>query len=676
MATVKRCVMLGLDGLCHPLVEKFVSEGEMPNIEKLIRGGVHTRIRPVIPPQTPTNWNTLATGASPGTHGVVQWGSHIPGEPVHEFHRHEAYHAALCRAEYIWEAASRVGVDSILFNYLGFPPTTKSATSIDFLFSGRQSNFDLAPATVYHNLPEHNCTDLLEPAPADTWKNIPNSGPPPLEVELSVETSVPGNGFTLYALIFGENRYDTVLIGSKKDAAAAEARLRQGEWSPWLSGVFDTKDQGSKEGLFRFKLQELSDNASRISLYRTDAFASDGSFCSDTSLGRRLVEELGPYSFAASSADLHGTVLPEWAESHDVWESLGLEWGTFDEVLAAEARWWSRAARTAMDSKKAKLLILQWHLLDCVGHVFFGKIDPTGSYYEPEKADFYWKIVRDYYRAADRFVGEFLGQLDDGGTVFAVVSDHGMVADVKAVSLINLFKERGWVTLTPDGTDVDWAGSRVFFVQNHLWINLKGRDEGGIVSGEDYGALRQEILNALRSLTDPENGDHCFAIVVPREDAAMIGLWGDYIGDVCYCYSGGYRWTGPEVLSSGETRIVFPCGGGNHGPMVPTYETDVTSVMGDLVLWGPGVKKNFVIPKELQKKYCSTDLAPTLSRLIGIPTPAQNEGRVLHEFLEGMESGWPERESKPLGRHRTDISPRPTVRTRPKSLQGDDTDEI
>ena len=63
------------------------------------------------------------------------------------------------------------------------------------------------------------------------------------------------------------------------------------------------------------------------------------------------------------------------------------------------------------------------------------------------------------------------------------------------------------------------------------------------------------------------------AFVLAREDAAVVGLWGDSVGDVVYCYSGGYRWSGPEVLKIGETRLVFPSGGGNHGPMLPSYET-------------------------------------------------------------------------------------------------------
>ena len=110
MSKPGRTVLLGLDAMVPNVVEKFLAEGILPNFARLLERGSFTRLRPVIPAQTPTNWNTLATGASPGTHRLVQWGSHIPGEPVWEYHRAEAFNAGLCRAEYLWEAAARADV--------------------------------------------------------------------------------------------------------------------------------------------------------------------------------------------------------------------------------------------------------------------------------------------------------------------------------------------------------------------------------------------------------------------------------------------------------------------------------------------------------------------------------------------------------------------------------------
>jgi predicted AlkP superfamily phosphohydrolase/phosphomutase len=660
MPHAKRALFLGLDAMVPTMVEKFLAEGIMPHFARLLERGSLTRILPVIPAQTPSNWNTLATGATPGTHGVVQWGSHVPGEPVWEYHRADAFTAGLCRAEYLWEAAARQGRHSVVMNYAGYPPTTGAATTIDWLYLPSRSYFDLAPPTVYHNCPELDTTDPIELRPAREWANLPPLARRPLEAGIPVLPATEGSGPTYHALALGQGAdYDTLLIALDKNAVQPLAALAVGEWSDWVRAPFRTADRGEAEGAFRFKLLELSPDGQRLRLYRSDAFPADGRFCSDPALGRRLVAELGPYVHAGMSCALHTR---GW-----------LDWETVDQVMAGEAAWWSRAAERAMEEGDASLLVLHWHILDAMGHRFVPLVDPAGTAYDPQRAEAYWEVVRNYYVAADRFVGAFMDRFDDGETVFAVVSDHGMPANVKAVSLVNLFVERGWVALTPDGRGVDWTRSQVFFAQNHLWINLRGRDEGGIVSPGEYRALRAQVLAAMRDLKDPETGEHAFAFVLPREDAPMVGLWGEYIGDLVYCYSGGYRWSGPEVLGMGEGRTVFPCAGGNHGPMIPTYETEVTSVMGALLLSGPGVRAGVRLPRAEQARVCTTDLAPTLAYLLGLDAPAQSEGRVLREFVNDFCVARPPRTVRSVARP---LRHRPTVRPRPVVLQGDVTDEV
>lgn len=659
MPRAKRALLLGLDAMVPNAVEEFLAEGVLPNFARLLERGSFTRVRPVVPAQTPTNWNTLATGATPGTHGVVQWGSHLPGEPVWEYHREEAFNVGLCRAEYLWEAAARAGKRSVVMNYAGYPPSTDAAVFIEWLFQPARSYFDLSPATVHHNLPGIGTTDPVELAPADGWANLPPCTGPPLAAEIPVVTATEGTGPTYHALLLARNgAYETVLITPSKDAAPPLATLRLGQWSDWVRAQFDTADQGQVEGAFRLKLVQLSADGQRLSIYRSDAFPTDGRFCSDPALGRRLVAELGPYVHAGGTCGLH---CRGW-----------LDWDTVDDVMAAEAEWWSGAARTAMEANDASLLVLHWHILDAMGHRFVPLVDPTGSEYDAERADDNWEIVRSYYRAADRFLGAFLDRFDDGETAFAVVSDHGMPANKKAVSLLNLFKERGWVTLSPDGKQVDWAQSKVFWAQNHLWVNLRGRDEGGIVPPGEYDGLRSEVMAALKDVKDPETGEHVMAFVLAREDAPMVGLWGDYIGDLVFCYAGGYRWSGPEVLRMGEERIVLPCGGGNHGPMIPTYETETTSVMGALVLGGSGIRPGVELPRLEQAAICTTDVAPTLAHLLDLEPPAQSEGRVLREFLSDCYADRPQRRLEPTARA---ILRRPTSEPQPISLQGDVTDE-
>ncbi|NQT50502.1 hypothetical protein HQ576_00540, partial [bacterium] len=97
-----------------------------------------------------------------------------------------------------------------------------------------------------------------------------------------------------------------------------------------------------------------------------------------------------------------------------------------------------------------------------------------------------------------------------------------------------------------------------------------------------------------------------------------------------------------------------------------------TSVMGALVLAGAGVRSHPPIPRLEQFRYCTTDVAPTLAHLIGIEPPAQNEGRILHEFLAGAHA---ERPARTLQSTDRPIVSRPTTKPQPIQLQGDVTDE-
>ncbi|HID05629.1 MAG TPA: hypothetical protein EYP10_00625 [Armatimonadetes bacterium] len=280
--------------------------------------------------------------------------------------------------------------------------------------------------------------------------------------------------------------------------------------------------------------------------------------------------------------------------------------------------------------------------------------------------------MRTIYEVADQLVGEIVSRFDLNETTVVIASDDGMPPNRKAVSLFNLFRQHGLVAVreTRDGRLVpDWANSRVFYSQNHLWVNLQGRDPNGIVPADEYEQTVQLVLKLLRGLTDPETGEHVIAVALRREDAPLIGLWGQNIGDVVFVYAGGYRWTGAEVLQLGEERVVFPSGGANHGPQLPSYETDVSSNYGILLMAGAGIRSNYVRDYKRLGPPCTTDIAPTVAHLIGIPTPAQSEGAVLFDMLINAPPP-PRRELKPLPWR---IRPH---RPRRVTLAGDVTDEI
>ena len=96
----KRIMVIGLDGLCVPMIQRFAKEGIIPNMAKLLKRGTLSRLISVVPAQTPTNWTTLATGAYPGTHGISVWGTPNPSDPFDQLNRNNAMSSNFCLATF------------------------------------------------------------------------------------------------------------------------------------------------------------------------------------------------------------------------------------------------------------------------------------------------------------------------------------------------------------------------------------------------------------------------------------------------------------------------------------------------------------------------------------------------------------------------------------------------
>lgn len=65
-----RLLIIGLDGADYQLTRSLLSEGSMPNLERLISRGCFGKLVSTIPPATPVAWRSLASGVNPGKHGV------------------------------------------------------------------------------------------------------------------------------------------------------------------------------------------------------------------------------------------------------------------------------------------------------------------------------------------------------------------------------------------------------------------------------------------------------------------------------------------------------------------------------------------------------------------------------------------------------------------------------
>jgi predicted AlkP superfamily phosphohydrolase/phosphomutase len=170
---------------------------------------------------------------------------------------------------------------------------------------------------------------------------------------------------------------------------------------------------------------------------------------------------------------------------------------------------------------------------------------------------------------------------------------------------------------------IDWSGTRAFGdnTRSAVWLNLEGRDPGGIVPPADKAALVEELREVLSALVD-ETGDPVVEAVHTPEEL-YAGPYVDRAPDlqIDWRYDrpvGGLRYEGRlgRAASRGSSKGFMHGLSGAHRPL------------GVLMLGGTrfaeGVRLDGVGLE---------DLCPTILHLLELPVPEDVDGRVVVEAL-------------------------------------------
>ncbi|MCI0394675.1 MAG: alkaline phosphatase family protein [Chloroflexi bacterium] len=68
-----KLLIIGIDGATFDLILPWVEAGHLPNLARLIQGGVRANLASTLPPVTSPAWPTFMTGCNPGKHGVFDF---------------------------------------------------------------------------------------------------------------------------------------------------------------------------------------------------------------------------------------------------------------------------------------------------------------------------------------------------------------------------------------------------------------------------------------------------------------------------------------------------------------------------------------------------------------------------------------------------------------------------
>ncbi len=121
-----KLLIIGFDGATFDLIRPWAQAGHLPNLARIMDGGVHGDLISTLPPVTSPAWPTFMTGCNPGKHGVFDF-IHPHGENF------ILVNATRIRQPTIWQRLSdadfRVGVMNVPVTY---PPAPVNG----FLISG------------------------------------------------------------------------------------------------------------------------------------------------------------------------------------------------------------------------------------------------------------------------------------------------------------------------------------------------------------------------------------------------------------------------------------------------------------------------------------------------------------------------------------------------------------
>jgi hypothetical protein len=390
-----------MDGMNLPLLRRFAAEGVLPTFSALMARGATNRVLPAIPAWTPTNWATMITGATAGTHGLGGWSVRQKSDSWTE-HRLHSWHSDSMTAETIWEVADEAG-KRVLVNFwpsgswpsrlrhgyvvasgfhdsqfpIAAPVEFFCTTRADVAEGRRAGARGLERArqggrsgqtidTAETGISPGSIVCRLAPAVETGWRDAPEGA---LAATLLFPRLRSGeSALHLLATRRGDGGFERVVVCEAKDPATALVTLERGRWSDfairsWGDGA---GVDGNTEGSVRFHLLAADAAAGTLRVVASQVYAARG-FASPAGLDRQLLEAAGPFFDTFS-------INPTGGEA---------ERDCFLGDIRYQGEWQVRVARHVMQNGGWDLHFSHWHLFDHINHPTVNPADPDGPDYDP-----------------------------------------------------------------------------------------------------------------------------------------------------------------------------------------------------------------------------------------------------------------------------------------------------
>jgi len=602
-----RVVVISIDAIRFDHLKMLVDEGKLPNIARLMSSGVYAEMIVVFPTATAVSHAAISTGAPPGVNGIVGNAIHLPGMPVNS--TVSGFSGYNLVAEPIWMAADKQGLKTIVVSFPQSTPPAWSVTENTILFNIYDAWAEFTKSALYttnESIPRGTYIEFTE---ATDWLNV-EKVLGSVKVALESNITICKTTWHLYlADIEGDGKYDKLAIAPEKDLEKAYAILSEGEWSKPINTTITCENVEYTIAPL-FKAVKLNPEDFRLYRGTTRPFEAKwyNNFTVAWDVWNNVIVKTGTFT----DGDYVGLV-NEWFDVE-----------TYMETVNYTNRLFAEWTVYMIKNYEWDLILTYTPVIDNVYHQFLGLADPTMPYSDNETAQYYWELIVRTYEMVDEFVGMVLESVPED-TVVILISDHGQVPIKRIVYINGILYNKDYIGVIRVGEQfgLDLNKTKVYAPWHvHIFVNLEGREEGGIVKQEEYETLVEEVAQLLRNYRDPDTGEPVFDLVLTRREAWILGLTGNGTGDIIYALKPGYT-SSTALKIDPDTGLAVEVGGvtplktvtGDHGPHLPHYK----EMRAVFIASGPGISGGYLgVVSSLQ-------VAPTIASLLGIEPPQDAE---------------------------------------------------
>ncbi len=394
------------------------------------------------------------------------------------------------------------------------------------------------------------------------------------------------------------------------ETSGTKATLVPGQWSDWIELEFPFNFIVKVRGIARFYLIE-SEPYIKLSMSPVHFHPAGPPLpiSNPVSFSEDLFDEFGYYKTM-------GWAIDTWSLDQELFDEKA-----FLEDCYFTADKYEEMLSGFLDKKQDRLLVHVFMFTDRVQHMFWRFMNEEHPAYNPELAAVYGDTILESYKRMDRIAGMAMDKIDDNTALF-IMSDHGFASWERSVNyntwlvqngLMHIYGQQGEKDLEDlfDKTgeffsSVDWSKTKAYAMGlGNIYINLKGREPKGIVEpGEEYEAVKAEIIEKLESFVDEETGIRPVNKVYRREDIYR-NFNPDLIPDLRAGNTPPYRVSWQTSLGGMPSKII---------------ETNTKKWSGDHCSYDPVFVKGIIFSNRIinEKEPDMIDIHPTVLKILGM----------------------------------------------------------